>query len=129
MIIHTGMEGTASRLITEKETAKTVGSGTLDVCATPVVCALMEAAAVDALAGCLPAGTTTVGSYIAAMHKAPTLTGRTVTAKATLVETEGRKLIFHITASDEAGEVAEAEHVRYLIDSEPFMDKAAKRYR
>ncbi len=129
MVLSTGLTGTASRVITEKDTALAVGSGSLSVCATPVLSAVMEAAAVDALKDCLLPSTTSVGIYIALSHKAPTLPGRTVTAKAVLVETEGRKLTFRITASDEAGEVGTADHVRFLVESSPFMEKADQRYR
>lgn len=129
MVIETGITGTASRTITEKDTALAVGSGSLPVCATPVLSAVMEAAAVDALEGRMLPSMTSVGIYIALSHKAPTLPGRTVTAQATLTETEGRRLTFRITASDEAGEVGTADHVRFLVESAPFMEKADQRYR
>ncbi len=129
MIIQTGLTGTASRTISDNDTALAVGSGSLKVCATPVLSAIMEAAAVDALKDCLPKGTTSVGIDIHLAHKAPTLVGHTVVARATLTETEGRKLTFHITAIDEAGEVGSADHVRFLVESDPFMEKAGKRYK
>lgn len=129
MILQTGLVGTASRVIEEKYTAREVKSGSLPVCATPVLSAVMEEAACAAIEGCLPAQATSVGIYIALKHNAPTLVGRTVTAKATLTETDGRKLAFHITAEDEAGPVGEADHVRCLIESAPFMEKAERRYR
>ncbi len=127
-VIEVGKKGTCSRLISENDTALKVGSGSLEVCATPVLSAVMEAAAVDALKDCLPKGTTSVGIAISLSHKAPTLVGHTVTATATLTETEGRKLTFHIEAHDEAGEVGTADHVRFLVEEEPFMGKAEKRY-
>lgn len=126
--IEIGKTGTASRVINEKDTALAVGSGSLPVCATPILSAIMEAAAVDALKDCLPKGTTSVGIAISLSHKAPTLVGRTVTATATLTAAEGRKLIFRIEARDEAGEVGTADHARFLVEDTPFMEKAAKRY-
>ena len=129
MILRNGLTGTASQPVTEAETARAVGSGDLPVCATPVLSAVMEEAACAAVAGCLPRGTTSVGISIALRHTSPTLVGRTVTARAELVETEGRLLTFHITASDEAGEVGSALHVRCLVESAPFLEKAEKKYR
>lgn len=126
--IEIGKTGTSTRVISEKDTALRVGSGSLPVCATPVLSAVMEAAAVDALKDCLPEGTTSVGIAISLSHKAPTLVGRTVTASATLTAAEGRKLTFRIEARDEAGEVGSADHVRFLVEETPFMEKAAKRY-
>lgn len=129
MILQNGLAGTASRTVSEKDTALAVGSGSLPVCATPVLAAVMEAAAVKATAGCLPASATTVGVSLMLRHTSPTLVGRTVTARAELVSTEGRLLTFHITAEDEAGEVGRAEHVRCLVESAPFMEKADRKYR
>ena len=54
MEIKIGTVGTAGRTVTEKDTALAVKSGSLQVLATPVLSALMEEAAVAALAPCLP---------------------------------------------------------------------------
>ncbi len=122
-----GMTGIVSRTIAETDTAKAVGSGTVDVCATPVLSAVMEAAAVKAIAPALPEGTTSVGIRIALSHQAPTPVGGTVTAHAVLTGIEGRRLSFKILATDEAGEIGEAEHERFLVDEATFMAKAADR--
>lgn len=129
MTVETGTAGTAARIITEKDTALAVGSGSLAVCATPVLSAVMEAAAVNALDGRLPDTETTVGISLALTHSAPTLTGRTITATAVLTRTEGRRFFFRITARDDAGEVGTADHVRCLVEAAPFMEKAGRRYR
>lgn len=129
MILRKGLTGTASRTVADTDTALAVGSGSLPVCATPVLSAVMEAAAVDAVKGCLPSSATTVGISLTLRHTSTTTVGHTVTARAELIETEGRLLTFRITATDEAGEVGCAEHVRCLIESAPFMEKAEKKYR
>lgn len=129
MILQKGLAGTASRVVTDADTARAVGSGSLPVCATPVLSAVMEEAACAAIAGCLPASATTVGISMTLRHTSPTLVGRTVTARAELVETEGRLLTFRIAAEDDAGPVGAAEHVRCLVETAPFMEKAEKKYR
>ncbi len=129
MILKEGMEASVSCEVTEEKTARAVGSGSLPVCATPVLAALMEQAAVKALADCLPSSTTSVGISLMMHHTSPTPLGHTVTVRAVLAETEGRYLTFHIIAEDEAGEVARAEHVRCLVESAPFMEKAEKKYK
>ena len=88
MEIKIGTAGTASRTVTEKDTALAVKSGSLQVLATPVLSALMEEAAVAALAPCLPPKQTTVGGFIAARHNAPTPVGQTVKAAATVKDEE-----------------------------------------
>ena len=82
MEIKIGIAGTASRTVTEKDTALAVGSGSLQVLATPVLSAHMEEAAVAALAPYLLPKQTTVGGFIAVRHKAPTPVGQTVKARA-----------------------------------------------
>ena len=132
MEIKIGTAGTASRTVTEKDTALAVKSGSLQVLATPVLSALMEEAAVAALAPCLPPKQTTVGLYdkififIAVRHNAPTPVGQTIKATATVTAVRGKKISFTITASDENGAIGEAEHTRFLVDEEAFMRKLHK---
>lgn len=126
MEIKIGIAGTASRTVTEKDTALAVGSGSLQVLATPVLSALMEEAAVTALAPYLLPKQTTVGGFIAVRHKAPTPVGQTVKAIATVTAVSGKKISFTITASDEDGAIGEAEHTRFLVDEELFMMKLQK---
>ena len=128
MILHIGLKGTCTQIIEDAHTAASIGSGSLPVCATPVICALMEHAAVNSVSRCFPAGTTSVGVFLSVNHRAPTLTGHSVTACAELIRTEGRKLTFHIQVSDEGGLVAEADHVRVMVESSSFLEKAAERY-
>ena len=123
MEIKIGTAGTASRTVTEKDTALAVKSGSLQVLATPVLSALMEEAAV---APCLPPKQTTVGGFIAVRHNAPTPVGQTIKATATVTAVSGKKISFTITASDENGAIGEAEHTRFLVDEEAFMKKLQK---
>lgn len=125
MEIKIGTVGTASRTVTEKDTALAVKSGSLQVLATPVLSALMEEAAVAALAPCLPPKHT-VGGFIAVRHNAPTPVGQTIKATATVTAVKGKKISFTITASDENGAIGEAEHTRFLVDEEAFMRKLHK---
>lgn len=122
-----GITAQITRTITEEDTAEKVKSGSLPVLATPVLSAAMEEAAVKALAPFLSGHETTVGGSISLIHKAPTLPGHTITITATVTEVRGKKISFHITASDENGDIGEADHDRFLVDSVKFMEKAEKR--
>lgn len=122
-----GITAQITRTITEEDTAEKVKSGSLPVLATPVLSAAMEEAAVKALAPFLSDHETTVGGSISLIHKAPTLPGHTITVTATVTEVRGKKISFHITASDENGDIGEADHDRFLVDSVKFMEKAEKR--
>lgn len=122
-----GITAQITRTITEEDTAEKVKSGSLPVLATPVLSAAMEEAARKALAPFLSGHETTVGGSISLIHKAPTLPGHTITVTATVTEVRGKKISFHITASDENGDIGKADHDRFLVDSVKFMEKAEKR--
>lgn len=126
-MLETGIKGTQKVTVTEANTAKTMGSGTLDVFATPAMIALMEQTAWMSVAPYLEEGSGTVGSYLDIHHNAPTPLGMTVTCESELIQAEGRKLTFRLTAYDEAGVVGEGTHERFIIDNERFLQKAAKK--
>ena len=98
-------------------------SGDLRVFATPAMLALMEEAAMLAVAPHLPEGSTTVGGHIASSHLKPTAHGRSVSATATLTAVEGRKLRFTVVARDEEGLIGEGEHLRFIVDKAKFMER------
>lgn len=108
-------------------TAKSVGSGTLDVLATPIMIAKMEQAAWTAVAPFLEEGTGTVGTLMNAQHVSATPVGMEVTCKAELTAVEGRRLVFHVTAWDAAGPIGEGIHERAVIQNDRFVDKANRK--
>jgi predicted thioesterase len=118
-----GLIGEARLVVTEGDTAAHLGSGTVPVFGTPALVGLMEAAAVQALVGSLPAGQTSVGAGIDVRHLAPTPVGMRVRARAELVEAQGRRLSFHVEAWDEVERIGEATHERIIIDTERFVTR------
>ncbi len=128
-MLKVGLIGTEQVIVNLSKCASEVGSGDLEVFSTPALCAVMEGAAINSLSGLLPYGKTTVGASIDIRHLSPTPTGMTVFAKSELVEVDGSRLVFQITAFDKAGVIGTATHERRIIDRAPFLDKAeAKRH-
>lgn len=119
-----GLVGEVEIAVTQEDTAARWGSGRVPVLGTPVLVALMERAAVEALTCHLPAGQTSVGSRIDVHHLAPTPAGMRVRARAELLEVAGRRLTFRIEAWDEEERVGEATHERFLVNIERFIAKA-----
>ena len=115
-------------MVLHTNTAAAMGSGSLDVYATPALVALMEKAACALVDPCLDPDTTSVGISLSISHDAPTAVGRMVTAKAVLVGVDGRKLSFKVTASDEHGIIGQGSHERFLVKKEKFMAKLAAKY-
>lgn len=123
-MITIGIRGKKTLTVTDNLTAKAVGSGGLAVFATPSLVALMEATAMESLLPVLAAGEGTVGTAIAVKHTAATPVGMAVRCESELIAVDGRRLTFHIAAYDDAGPIGTAEHERFVIDNERFMQKA-----
>ena len=118
-----GLSHTARTVVDDSNVAATMGSGDLDVFATPAMIALMESAAAGAVVSELPEGSTTVGTKVDIAHNRATGLGDEVSATAILKEIDGRRLIFRVTASDTKGIIGEGTHERVIVDRERFMAK------
>ena len=118
-----GLTYTSRCEVTEENVARTMGSGDLEVLATPAMVALMENAAMMAVKAVLPEGSTTVGALLNITHSRPSGMGEQVEATAVLDEIEGRKLVFSVVARDSKGVIGEGNHIRYVVDREKFMSK------
>ena len=116
-----GLQHTSTVKVTENNTALTMGSGDMSVFATPALVALMENAAMKAVAPHLPEGSTTVGGFIETSHLTPSAIGATIKAKATLTEIKGRKLSFAIEATEGEKLVGKATHIRFIVEREKFL--------
>lgn len=118
-----GLKYSVSTRVDNTNTAVALGSGSLDVFATPAMMALMENAALEAVAKSLPEGSTTVGTLVNVAHTRATGMGDIVTAEAVLEEVDGRRLIFSVTASDSKGQIGKGMHERFIVDCERFLSK------
>ena len=123
MEIKVGMTATVEETVCEKNTAETVGSGSLKVFATPAMVAVMEKAACEALKDGLDEGSTTVGTLVNVEHVSATPLGMTVKVTATVTAVEGRKISFLVEAFDEAGLIGRGTHDRFVVFAEKFMAK------
>ena len=121
-----GLTFTSKTVVGEENTAIDLGSGDMEVLATPAMVALMENAAMNAVRGELPEGSTTVGSMIETSHIRPSAVGDEVTATAELIEVDGRKLTFKVSASDSKGLIGEGSHIRFIVDRQRFLSKLYK---
>ncbi|MCL1788293.1 MAG: thioesterase family protein [Defluviitaleaceae bacterium] len=126
-MITTGKSATVTTVVTQKNTAKAVGSGSLDVFATPMMVALMEQAACECMADGLEPGQTSVGTQINVAHTAASPLGATISATAEIVAAEGRKVSFTVVAHDGSNEIGRGTHERFIIDAERFMNKLEQR--
>ena len=115
------VEYCSKKVVEEFDTAQSVGSGILPVFATPMMVALMENAAMNAIEKFLKEGETSVGSELNIKHLYPSHVGATIKATATLLQQEGRKLIFSVSAFENDRLIGEGTHIRYIVNIEKFM--------
>lgn len=118
-----GLIGETEEVVTKEKTAATVGSGKLEVYATPCMVALMEGAAVKALENKLPEDMDSVGTSLEVLHLAATPVGMKVKATANLINIDSKKLIFEVEAYDEVDKIGSGIHQRYLINSSHFLER------
>jgi fluoroacetyl-CoA thioesterase len=122
-MLEAGLSGTAETLVVLENTAGRVGSGSVPVFATPMLVALVESAAIQAVAAQLPEGFTTVGTHIDLQHLAATPVGLKVKARAVLTEVAGKRLTFRVEAYDSRDKIGEGTHRRYLVNLATFMER------
>ena len=89
--------------------------------------ALLEETAWRSVQPYLEEGQATVGTRVDIRHLAATPLGGKVTCESELVEIDRRRLVFRVTARDDAGVVGEGTHERFVIDIEKFQAKARTR--
>lgn len=123
-MLQAGIKGIKEITVTQDKTAKAMGSGTLDVFATPAMIALMENTAYESVASELEPGSGTVGTALNVRHVSASPVGMKIKCETELTKVDGRALTFLVKAYDEAGLIGEGEHERFIIFEEKFQKKA-----
>lgn len=122
--IPAGTPGRQEITVTAENTAKALGSGTLEVFATPAMICLMENTAAKSVEKYLDSGFTTVGSSVDAKHLSPSPVGMKIVCETEIVSQNGAKITFSATVYDEKGVIGKGTHERFVVNSEKFMKKA-----
>ncbi|MBQ2055839.1 MAG: thioesterase family protein [Bacteroidaceae bacterium] len=125
-MIETGQKHTSELMVTEEVTAVKIGSGDMPVLATPAMLALMENAAMLAVADSLADGETTVGGHIESSHLKPSKIGDKITATAEVTKVEGKKIEFKVSAHCNDVLLGEGTHLRFIVDRNRFIEKLNK---
>ncbi|MBC8569735.1 thioesterase family protein [Zongyangia hominis] len=124
MEIEIGAKLIKETTVTERNTACAVGSGEIDVFATPMMVALIEEASATCCQQFLEDGMSSVGTLVNVTHLAATPVGMKVRAEAEIAEVDGREITFIVKAYDEAGLIGEGTHKRFIVKKEKFRQKA-----
>lgn len=122
-MIQIGIKGRLEQTVTPEMSAARVGSGLVDVFATPMLVALVEQTCYESVLPYLDDGQGTVGTLVNITHTSATPIGKRVWCESELTEVDRRRLVFSVKAYDEAGPIGEGTHERFVIDTEKFMEK------
>ena len=127
MSVAVGMKFRVEDTVVQDNTAISAGSGTLTVFATPFMCALMEKAALMAIAPALDEGDSSVGTKLSISHLSASPVGLKVWAESAVTAVAGKRIEFKVTAGDEKGLIGEGSHERFIITNDRFLAKAARK--
>lgn len=133
--IQPGLQGEVNLSVASEHTAQHLGSGAVEVLATPQMVLLMEQASVAAVDHLLPEGYCTVGASLDIRHLAPTALGWQVVAASELVEVQGRRLSFRVSVyeippNSSEGErelVGDGTHQRAIIKVQRFSERVTRK--
>ncbi len=123
MAIELGLTGRAEMVVGPDDTASAQGTGEVDVLSTPSLLGLMHQATMAALEDQLPEGMITAGMRVNLDHLNGSPVGATVTATATLIRLEGRRLIFEAEAVSDGITVGQGRIIRVQIDRDSFLSR------
>ncbi len=118
--VRPGLTGEFAYLVEESMAAGHLGVGVLS---TPSMIALMEISCHRTVEPHLEEGYTTVGTYVCVHHRAPAPVGSEVKVRSTLVDMDGRKLVFRVEAYWNGKLIGEGEHHRFIVNEERFASK------
>ena len=122
-MIEKGIKGRREQTVTPEMSAARIGSGLVEVFATPMMVALIEQTCLESVLPYLEEGQGTVGTLVNVSHVSATPVGMRVWCESELVDVDRRRLVFNVKAYDEAGLIGEGTHERFIIDNAKFMDK------
>lgn len=122
-----GQKGRLEQIVAPELCADRIGSGLVQVFATPMMIALVERTCNESVVPLLEAGQGTVGIKVDVTHCAATPVGMKVWCESELVEIDRRRLVFKVAAYDECGLIGEGMHERFIIDSAKFQEKCDKK--
>lgn len=122
-MLEKGIKGRQEEVVTLELTAVKVGSGLVEVYATPMMIALMEKTCSTTVEPFLEDGDSTVGTLVNVSHCAATPVGMKVYCECELLEVDRRRLVFKVAVYDERGLIGEGTHERFIINKEKFQAK------
>lgn len=124
-LLKAGIKGEARDVVTDQNTAVAYGNRVVNVYASPAMIGLMEKASLESVLPYLEEGMITVGTRFEVQHLAATPVGMNVVVRSTLVEIEGKRLLFTFEAWDDAEQIGKGTHERFIVKLDSFLKRTA----
>ena len=104
-----------------------MGSGELEVFATPAMISLIEETAWRSVSALLEPGEGTVGTRIEISHTSATPVGIRITCETEVDVVDRRRIVFDVRVFDEFGKIGEGTHERFIVRNDRFLQKAGEK--
>ncbi len=108
------------RKVSQLDTAQIMGSGDLDVYATPAMVAFMEFTSKELIKEALEENETSVGIRIDARHLKPTNVGAEIRAVATVTKVDDKKITLKVDVFEGDTLIGTCLHERFIVDKYTF---------
>ncbi|RMG36104.1 MAG: thioesterase [Methanobacteriota archaeon] len=118
-----GRELVRDYYVSEDHTAMKIGSGDVNVLATPSMILFMEETAKILLQEFLGQRFITVGTKICVDHKRAVIPGEVISVKAKVESIVKKRVLLKVIAMYQGFVIGEGEHERYVVDKETFNQK------
>lgn len=116
-----------SQVVDMANAASHIGSGSLQVYATPAMVTFIEHTCRKLIEPHLSESQTSVGVALSVRHLAPTPVGATVSIRVEILKIEGHLVTFKASVRDDIEAIGEAEHTRAIIEVERFLHRVSKK--
>jgi len=123
MSLKPGLTFREKYIVTSEYTAKHLGSGGVEVLATPAMILFMEHTCRVNIDNLLTQDQTTVGIHVDVYHVKPAPINSEILIEAKLLEIDGRRLIFYVAAYLEDKLIGYGIHERYIVNKEDFIQR------
>jgi fluoroacetyl-CoA thioesterase len=112
-----GVKGSSLLEIKGEHLANRLKDGLLPpVLATPVMIAVMENAALNAIKAYLEPAETALGTRVDIRHLSPSTFGTRIICEARVTRVDGRRIEFWVAAIDENGQIGTGTHERVIVE-------------
>ena len=118
-----GLSATERYTVAADDTARAVGSGSLDVVATPRLLAWMEAQTCAAVDPGLGGDQTSVGTRVSLEHLRPSRVGSILDVTARVLQVDGRRVRLEAVATQGDDVCGRAEISRVIVEPARFLER------